>query len=69
MRRRAKKKYYKNYEKLNTRYKFKNCFIINKKLYYKWEEKISKKFYQYYLSTLNWPINCGFNLLYNRYRK
>ena len=33
--RRAKKKYYKNYKKLNTHYKPENCFIINKKLYYK----------------------------------
>jgi len=40
-------KYCKNCKKLNAYYKSKNCFIINKKLYYKWEKKINKKFILY----------------------
>ena len=43
----SKGKYCKNYKKLNAYYKPKTCFIINKKLCCKWEERIGKKFILY----------------------
>ena len=46
-REKSKGKYYKNYKKLNARYKPKNCFITNKKLHCEWEEKTGKKFILY----------------------
>ena len=43
----SKGKLCKNCKNLRAYYELKNCFIINKKLYYKQEEKIGKKFILY----------------------
>ena len=48
--RKSKKgKLYKNYKNPNVYYEPNNCFVTNKKLCYKWEEKTGKKFILYQL--------------------